>query len=47
MTLNDSSTIQGNTANLGGGIYMVEGTVTLNDLSTITGNDPDDIWSTP
>jgi hypothetical protein len=42
VTLNNSSSIKGNTAaTFGGGIYNIfSGFVTLNDSSSITGNNP-------
>ena len=39
LTLNDQSTVSGNSATVGGaGIYTFRGTVTLNDAASVTGN---------
>jgi hypothetical protein len=42
VTLNDSSSITGNTARLGGGIHLQYSSATLNDNSSISGNHADD-----
>jgi hypothetical protein len=44
VTLNDNSSITGNSARLGGGGIFNSGSVTLNDNSSITGNVPDNCF---